>query len=188
MTKTWFASDLHLGHENACTKFTKEDGSPLRPFANAQEMDDYIIDAWNICVSRSDRVYLLGDCVINKKFLWKLSQLNGRIVLVPGNHDIFDLRKDYPFELRGYVVKPKHPFIASHIPLHESNLYRFGLNIHGHLHANVINDPRYINVSMEQIQFAPITLDDIMERVRQNQEHYERTGNVINFANLPFKK
>ena len=186
LTKTYFVSDLHIGQENACTKFTRPDGSPLRPFKNAEEMDEYIITEWNSLVDDKDRVYILGDCVINRRFLPKLNELKGRIVLVPGNHDIFDLKEEYPkhWELRGYVVKPKSPFIACHIPLHESCVDRFTLNIHGHLHYNVINDPRYINVSMEQIQFKPISLDELKDRVEANKKHFEEHGTVINWADL----
>lgn len=183
MTKTFFAADLHLGHENACTKFTRPDGSPLRNFKNAEEMDEYIITNWNETVDPQDRVYILGDCVINKKFLPKLKELKGRIVLVPGNHDIYNLKKDYPenWEIRGYVVKAT-PFIASHIPIKESQIQRFGLNIHGHLHYHVEPNPNYINVSMEQIQYKPISLDKLLKRVEINRINFENKGHVINFA------
>lgn len=185
MTKTFFASDLHLGHTNACLKFTRADGSPLRNFPSAEEMDNHILEKWNSTVADEDRVYLLGDCVMNRRYLPKLKLLKGRIKLVLGNHDIFPLN-EYPsnWEITGYVVKPKAPFIASHIPLKETSLDRFGLNIHGHLHANVENDPRYINVSMEQIQYTPISLDDVLKRVEQNKVAFAETGNVINFSDL----
>lgn len=181
MTKTFFASDLHLSHNNACTLFTRPDGTALRDFKDADEMDNYIISEWNKLVDHKDRVYLLGDCVINRKHLGKLKALNGRIVLTPGNHDIFDL-DEYPFEKRGYIVKPKAPFIAAHIPLHPDCVGRFGTNIHGHLHYNVLNDPRYINVSMEQIQYKPISFDDLKIRIQENKDHFAKTGKVINFA------
>jgi calcineurin-like phosphoesterase family protein len=181
MTKTWFASDLHLGHDNACKVFKRPDGSPLRDFKDAEEMDEYIITEWNNLVDDKDRAYILGDCVINKKFLHKMKLLKGRKVLTPGNHDIFDLSL-YDCEIRGYVVKPKHPFIASHIPIREDQIDRFGLHIHGHLHYKVVNDPRYINVSMEQIQFKPIEFSDLIARVEENKAHFEKHGTVINFA------
>ena len=65
--------------------------------------------------------------------------------------------------------------ILSHIPIHEQQLARFGCNIHGHLHANRVMkdngyggkviDPRYHNVSVEQIDFAPILFDDVQKRI-----------------------
>ena len=40
MPTTFLISDTHFGHEKTCTVFKREDGSPLRPFASAEEMDE----------------------------------------------------------------------------------------------------------------------------------------------------
>jgi len=40
MPAIWLTSDTHFGHEKTCTVFTRADGTPLRPFASAEEMDD----------------------------------------------------------------------------------------------------------------------------------------------------
>jgi calcineurin-like phosphoesterase family protein len=75
--------------------------------------------------------------------------------------------------------------ILSHIPVHESNLYRFGTNIHGHLHSNRIMiekdgkreiHPSYFNVSVEQIDFRPILFEDAIQRIK-NQ------GGIVGFKN-----
>ncbi len=54
----------------------------------------------------------------------------------------------------------------THIPIHEASKSRFAANIHGHLHTNVINDPWYINVSVEQIDFTPISWDVLVDKIR----------------------
>jgi len=36
------------------------------------------------------------------------------------------------------------------------------VNIHGHLHANRIDDSRYINVSVEQINYTPVEVDSLI--------------------------
>jgi calcineurin-like phosphoesterase family protein len=139
MTKDiWFISDTHFGHEACCTKFKRRDGSPLRPFANADEMDEVMIERWNERVKPHDKVYHLGDVVINKKFLPLLARLNGKKKLIRGNHDIYQdhMYREY-FEsiygVRVYVDK----FIMSHIPLHPDSITkRFKVNVHGHYHAN----------------------------------------------------
>jgi len=53
--------------------------------------------------------------------------------------------------------------IISHMPVHPSQLeYRANLNIHGHLHSHVLPDPRYVNVSMEQLEgWKPISKEKI---------------------------
>ena len=185
MAATFLISDTHFGHEKTCTVFKREDGSPLRPFASAEEMDEFMIRAWNDRVRPNDKVYHLGDVVINRKFLHVLGRLNGDKVLIRGNHDIFKLEDytQYFRDVRGYDVK--NGMILSHIPVHVESLGRFGVNIHGHLHANRVMrirgvdvksgevlysneiDPRYHCVCVEQTDFAPISLEEVYDRIRQ---------------------
>ena len=194
MATTWLISDTHFGHEKTCTVFKREDGSPLRPFASAEEMDEFMIRAWNDRVRPNDKVYHLGDVVINRKFLHVLGRLNGDKVLIRGNHDIFRLEDytQYFRDVRGYDVK--NGMILSHIPVHVESLGRFGVNIHGHLHANRVMrirgvdvksgellysneiDPRYHCVCVEQTDFAPISLEEVYERIRQE-------GGTVGFRN-----
>lgn len=184
MPSVWLVSDTHFGHEKTCTVFKREDGSPLRPFSSAEEMDEFMVKAWNDRVRPNDKVYHLGDVVINRKALSTLERLNGDKILIRGNHDIFKLEDytKYFRDIRGYHVMDG--MILSHIPVHESSLGRFGCSIHGHLHANRVMkargidvntgevlysdeiDPRYFNVSVEQLpDFAPILFEDVLKRI-----------------------
>ena len=66
--------------------------------------------------------------------------------------------------------------ILSHIPVHDSALYRFGVNIHGHTHAyrvmkDSVPDVRYHCVCVEQTDFAPILFEDVMKRIRAEGGH-----------------
>ena len=151
-----------------------------------------VIKNWNDRVRPSDKVYHLGDVVINRRYLHVLDRLNGDKVLIKGNHDIFDLEDYYPRfrDIRGYHVL--NGMILSHVPLHTDSLERFGCNIHGHLHANRVMrvkhvgatpeiDPRYYNVSVECIDFAPILLEDVMKRIQEQGGTVgfkERNGNA----------
>lgn len=171
----WWTADLHLGHEKTCTTFKRPDGSPLRPFANADEMDRELIARWNARVADDDRVYVLGDVVINRKFLSKLAALRGKKTLVKGNHDIFAL-SDYTafFErIDGCIVWDK--FVATHVPIHPDSLARFRGNVHGHLHANQVEEydgsPAcdYLCVSVEHTDFAPISHAELVTRFEARQ-------------------
>ncbi len=196
MSTSWLISDTHFGHEKTCTVFTREDGSPLRPFSCAEEMDEFMVKAWNERVRPNDKVYHLGDVVINRKFLHVLGRLNGSKVLIRGNHDIFKMEDyaQYFRDIRAFDVK--NGMIFSHVPVHPESLARFGCNIHGHLHANRVKkikgvnvktgelvysdevDPRYFNVSVEQIDFAPISLEEVNKRiVEQGGQVGFRNGN-----------
>ena len=172
MATTFLISDTHFGHEKTCTVFKREDGSPLRPFASAEEMDEAMVRRWNDRVGPKDKVYHLGDVVINRKFLSVLDRLNGDKVLIKGNHDIFRMEDYYPRfrDIRGYHVL--NGMIMSHVPVHTDSIERFGTNIHGHLHANRVMrngavDPRYHSVCVEHTNYAPISLEEVMERIRK---------------------
>ena len=194
MPAVWLVSDTHFGHEKTCTVFRRADGSPLRPFASAEEMDEAMVQRWNERVRPTDKVYHLGDVVINRKSLRILERLNGDKVLIKGNHDIFKLEDytQYFREIRAYHVM--NGMILSHVPVHESSLARFGCNIHGHLHYQRVMrprgvnartgevqygddiDPRYWCACVEHTDYAPILFEDAMKRIQEQ-------GGVVGFRN-----
>ena len=188
MPSVFLVSDTHFGHAGVC-RFTLNDGvTKLRPWDDPEEMDEFMIKAWNERVRPTDKVYHLGDVVINRKALKTLARLNGDKVLIRGNHDIFrdDEYRAYFRELRAYHVM--NGMILSHIPIHSESLGRFGVNIHGHLHANRVMlsgfngkitdivDVRYHCVCVEQTDFAPILFEDVIKRI-------EAEGGQIGFQN-----
>lgn len=183
MPAVFLTSDTHFGHAGVC-RFTEADGvTKIRPWTDPAEMDEEMIRRWNDTVRPNDKVYHLGDVVINRKSLSTLSRLNGDKVLIRGNHDIFrdDEYRLYFRELRAYHVM--NGMILSHIPVHEASLGRFGVNIHGHLHSNRVkkargidaktgatlysdeNDVRYHCVCVEQTDFTPILFEDVIKRI-----------------------
>jgi calcineurin-like phosphoesterase family protein len=171
--KTWVVADLHLEHPNI-VNFHRQDGSKLRPWDSYEEHDQALIQYWNELVAPQDRVYLLGDIVIRRKGLYKLGQLQGRKVLVKGNHDIFKLEDYLPYfdDIRAYVVGKMRDgekrYVLSHVPVHPNSLIRFGINIHGHLHSGFVvddkglEDKRYKCVSLEHTNWRPIELSGLI--------------------------
>ena len=130
-------------------------------------MHDYIIEKHNSVVRDCDTVYFLGDVVINKnKGMHILKALKGRKILIKGNHDIFKL-KDYAEhfqDIRGVHVIP-HKAILSHVPLHPDSVARpsWKINIHGHLHPNIISDERYFNACVERLDYTPKDIEEILK-------------------------
>jgi len=193
MPAVFLTSDTHFGHAGVC-HFTRNDGvTKLRPWTDPDEMDEEMVKRWNETVRPNDKVYHLGDVVINRKALKTLARLNGDKVLIRGNHDIFrdDEYREYFRELRAYHVM--NGMILSHIPIHEESLGRFGVNIHGHLHADRVMksvetlhefttrgskyiDPRYHCVCVEHTDFRPILFEDVIKRIKDE-------GGTVGFKN-----
>ena len=88
MPAVFLYSDPHIGHAGVC-RFLKEDGTKLRPWNNPDDMDEHLIKVYNERVRPNDKIYFLGDVVINRRCLNTLARLNGDKVLIRGNHDIF---------------------------------------------------------------------------------------------------
>lgn len=164
MPNVFLISDTHFGHAGVC-QFLKSDGSKLRPWNTPEEMDEALVENWNKVVKPNDKVYHLGDVLINKRAFPTLARLNGDKVLIKGNHDIFKLSQyqSYFRDIRGYHVMDKA--ILSHIPVHPSQFSRFRANVHGHLHSNVLDDSRYFNVSVERINFTPIPWETVRSQL-----------------------
>ena len=169
MVKIYVISDTHFGHENSL-KWTDSEGNKLRPFNTVEELNNTIITNWNNTVNEEDHVYHLGDVVINKKYLELVKQLKGHKRLAAGNHDIFDtkLYLEAGFDkVCGARVFHGLQAILTHIPIHPDSLKQDWINVHGHYHSNLIPDKRYINVSVEQINYTPVCLEDILNKRRK---------------------
>ncbi len=175
MGETFFIGDTHFGHKNI---IVFEGTKNLRPFATIEEHDEEIIKRWNSVVRKHDIVWHLGDVAFGKHSLEHVKRLNGAKRLIAGNHDGYQTQKylDAGFlSVRGAWAVDG--FLLTHVPVHPGQLEREGFNkgnIHGHLHMNHVmlpwpegeprRDPRYINVSCEQINLMPVSLAQLNEQ------------------------
>lgn len=160
--RRFVAADHHFTHRRVI-EFT-HNGELMRPFASVEEHDQYIIFCHNRVVRPQDTTYFLGDVAINKRGLECLAKMNGRKILVKGNHDVYKAQEylKYFEDIRACkVIEGKA--ILTHIPVHEIELERFKHNVHGHLHAKIVGHPGYTCVSMEQINFTPVDLDELLQ-------------------------
>ena len=154
MGRILIIADLHFRHKNMAIK---------RGFKDELEHDEFIISQWNKVVLKKDTVWILGDITMEKSSHYHLlSRLNGYKKAVLGNHD----QPHHVPELLKYVnsvcgMTKLKGFILTHAPIHDSELGRFGKNIHGHVHENSLDDDRYINVSCENINYTPILIDSL---------------------------
>lgn len=174
MANIFFASDHHFNHANILT-FKRDDGTPLREFVDVDHMNEHIVNCHNLVVKPGDKTYFLGDVTMDRKGkgLEILARMNGEKILIKGNHD---LAKPEAYLRYFKDIRGSHQFdglIMTHIPIHSESLARWGLNVHGHLHYNVVRMPlsqipdrRYFNVGMERINYTPISLEEIKKQCR----------------------
>jgi calcineurin-like phosphoesterase family protein len=182
MHQVFLIADPHFSHEGVC-KFLRDDGTKLRPWDNPAEMDEAMIENWNKVVRPVDKVYVCGDLVMKaKKQIHIMDRLNGKKVLIKGNHDIGELKVYLPYfyDIRAFHILDN--FAITHIPIHPDCLGRFRGNIHGHIHQRTVMmkqvemifdrditfksvpDPRYYCISAEQIDYTPIEWNDLRKK------------------------
>lgn len=170
--KRFLIADLHFGHENVI-KYT------FRPFVNAEEMNQRLIEFWNSVVGNDDLVYVLGDFTLSRKMnVIKnlVNLLNGKKILIMGNHDT---RKPKDYVECGFEVATKKPImvepgvILMHEPFENSSLIAPNyIYFFGHVHANKTLMDEYPNcmcVSVERIDYKPINLDECIKKLRKRR-------------------
>ncbi len=164
--------DTHFGHKKMVHGDMTE---RIRPFLSIEDHDEELVRRWNSVVDPRDLVYHLGDVVINRWALQACARLNGRKILVMGNHDIFRMEEylQYFDQLRGAVNYSN--MLLTHIPVHPSQMTRFDGNIHGHLHHRYVTDAageldiRYECISTERVNYTPVLLDEVVQRIRRRR-------------------
>jgi calcineurin-like phosphoesterase family protein len=165
MAEVFVLSDLHLGHKNILT--FKHGGHPLRPFATLEEMHDTILGNWRKTVAPADKIYVLGDVCFGLKNMELFADLPGKKRLVMGNHDLFDYGVYAKYFQKIMGVRQLNGVWLTHVPMHLDcvNQERVKCNIHGHLHANKIDHPKYFNACCEHLDYTPKHIDEIIKEV-----------------------
>lgn len=169
MNRIFVISDTHFDHKKIL------DFEPIRKevlgVSTVEEMNEAIVERWNSVVNKKDIVLHLGDWAFSQKPLYWRDKLNGEIRLILGNHDrVNKLDSNYFLSVHGTYERTvcKKKCVFTHIPVHPNQLnHRYYFNLHGHLHSKIIDDPGYINCSIERLpNMQPALLEQlIVERI-----------------------
>ena len=155
--KVW--SDLHLGHANIIAY-------QGRPFHDVHEMDGVLWANWQLSVNPEDTLVCVGDVAMGSGITedtWERVRAapGSPKVLVVGNHDLTGqgiLRAAGFHRVKAVLTSPGDPpLIWTHAPL--PNVPVGHVNIHGHQHSALKPaDSPHINVSVEQLDYRPVSL------------------------------
>lgn len=190
MNNIFFTSDTHFGH-NKILEFC-----PNRPGETVEELGEIIIDRWNKVVGHADTIFHLGDFSFMGTTSTRsiVERLNGKIILIRGNHDSFKTVKNCNFNLivESMVFRiGKQKIGMAHQPERVPQNCNFGLC--GHLHnfwkfapAGVLEwedratrppttrtqhmDRPLINVGVDQWDCAPVSFETLLVLVQKNGE------------------
>lgn len=167
-----FTSDLHFGHKNVI-HFCN------RPYSSVEEMDDALIKNWNNNVGINDTVYSLGDMFFANisRIEEILSQLNGNIVYVHGNHcnTVINqssriLQKKLMHSISSYkeIKIEGIPIILFHYGMRVWNKQHYGSwHLYGHSHGNLEPMGKSVDVGVDadfilgHKVYRPYTYDEV---------------------------
>ena len=168
MKNIFFISDTHFGDQKICD-LRFPNGDKYRPWDKAGEMDESLIFKWNNIVGKNDLVYHLGDVAVDKERLKLLKKCNGEKILIKGNKDKLELFNyaTYFSDIKSYHSIEK--FILTHVPLFPACIKKGRINMHGHLHRQKIKSLKYLNVSVERINYQPISIDEINQKLYKTE-------------------
>ncbi len=180
-----FCGCTHLGHQNII-KYCN------RPFKDLNEMNETIIKNWNMKVKPEDTVFMVGDfCFKNTinmihrgegdihNSTYYEKQLNGKIIFTRGNHDgnnstktcIRNIKIQLGGKLINIVHDPKYVSFTCdfNIVSHVHTLWKFHRFFKGTKHVDAIN------VGVDQWNFTPLTIEDILKEWAFWKKNYRST-------------
>lgn len=173
--RIYATSDLHFGHTNII-KYEN------RPYDNVEEMDKDLINKWNETVQQNDLVYILGDFswYTGEKTNEILKQLNGKKVLIIGNHDerfLKDKKFDKTlFEEICYYKQIKHNkqvYVLFHYPIadHNGKMHNY-IHLYGHIHSTNIKLENELgklcyNVGVDRNGYKPVDIEKLINGGKQ---------------------
>lgn len=180
MVKQFYIADWHYDHKNVI-HFDN------RPFSSIEEMNKELIDRWNKVVSKDDAVYVLGDmfwCKVHEA-IDVIDKLNGKKILIRGNHDSHDHRFIEKFDrVCDYLetVDSDRKVVLCHYPIVCFKNHFYGwYHLYGHVHNSFehhmmeknrnLMESLYekqcemynVGAMMPYMDYTPRTLDEIIE-------------------------
>jgi len=151
----FFTADTHFGHSRILD---------IRSYLSVEEMDQAIIAAWNATVGKRDTIYHLGDVMFRPM---DLSVLNGRKVLIKGNHDYRRLKQLEPYFVEMHDIKElrynRQKYLLCHYPMLSWPSRHYGsLHLHGHSHGTIGADRGVLRFDVGfDVHQRPISIEEI---------------------------
>lgn len=203
MGKIFVTSDLHLCHD-------KDFLWKARGFSSIEEHDQTLIENWNNVVMPEDTVYVLGDMMFRSRGektlfddgLEKLRQLNGKLIIIRGNHDSMERIRLYEQcenvvsanNAALYIRYPEtggYNFYLSHYPTLISpekirSMKAALINLYGHTHqkepffrVDGREHPYMYCCCMDAHNCTPVLLDDVIEEIRKKRAEWQEEFSEI---------
>lgn len=149
-----------------------------RPFLSIEDHDEALIASWNEVVSKKSTTIIIGD------FAWKnadryLGRLNGKKILILGNHDHNNqevLRNFTKVENLWVNKQDGLQVTFCHYPMASwpGSCYPNSWHLHGHCHGRMTEHDDFrrmdCGVDVSPIRYAPIPWEFIAHKMRNKSK------------------
>lgn len=167
MYNTYFTSDLHLNHKKIIEYCN-------RPYTTVEDMNEDIIKRWNAKIKPEDTVFNLGDVMWGDKPSELLPRLNGKKILILGNHDRKAVLQPYFDEVYNYYTMKlgKENLVLFHYPIASwDRQFHGSIHLHGHSHGTFDNSGLLrFDVGVDCWNMNPVNLREILNLVPQRKQ------------------
>jgi len=169
--KYYITADFHFSHHNIL-KYCN------RPFQNAPEMNQAMLERYNKLIKSDDVVFIAGDFAFYDREIETLKkELNGNKIFIIGNHDkkskIKSIINSVQVEYKGKMINIVHnPGLANP---------NFKYNFCGHVHNmfkfkkvhHTDKESYIVNVGVDVWDFQPVSFDkalsDLNKAIKLNE-------------------
>jgi calcineurin-like phosphoesterase family protein len=176
-----FVSDTHFYHKNII-KYSN------RLFSSVEEMNQKMIDNWNAVVQPTDTVWHLGDFAFCNYLLFAklLTELNGNINVVLGNHDKTIEENSSKLLAAGLLKSIQNykelkvdgkTIVLLHYPMRSWNKKHHGsYHLFGHVHASMDASPwgRSADMGVDSklitSEYRPVSLTEVYKLMESRQD------------------
>ncbi|MGU3465574.1 metallophosphoesterase [Methylobacterium sp. C33D] len=176
MSRQLFVADTHFGHVGILSPRMQNP----RPFVSIEEHDAALVANWNAVVRPEDTVWHLGDFCYRcpeERARAIFRRLNGRKLLVRGNHDKVGARMPWDGPVLD-VARTVVPDPVTGVPVgifmfHYAcrvwpRMHRGDIHLYGHSHGTLPGTAASTDVGVDCFGFRPVTFDQIRVRLAEN--------------------
>lgn len=173
----FYTADPHLSHINKRGEGALQFNE--RPFSCIEEHDEKLIENFNSIVGKKDLTYLIGDFAF-KNHLKHIHALNGKIILIKGDHDKMNQKMLSHFAEVYSLLNTsvgKQQITLCHWPLKswKASCHR-SWHFYGHSHGRMLEneDSLSCDVGVDAWDFYPVPFEILKLKMESRIENWRK--------------
>ena len=167
-TDLFLTADDHFSHDNIRKHC-------FRPWSTLEDHDNALVSNWNDTVNRRGTVIIIGDLAWKRHAHW-LGELNGKKILILGNHDKMgsDVLRQFSevHERLFRSIDNRYCVFDHYAGLSWRSSFHGSIQFHGHSHGRIKDIPHILRIDMgvDAWGYRPVPWDIVIKRIAEKEE------------------